>query len=242
MAERNAPNSCAQAPARGPRLFRTCKDGRASISGFLEDYALVIQAYISLYEVTFAEKWLREAEAPDATTCWPISSTPPSSSFSTPTATPSRSLPAKKSCSTTCIPASNSVMAHNLRRLGRHLEDAEYLDLAAAMLAQVQALVVKEPQHLTNWACLYAALLRPGAEMAIGRPRSRGISAGAEPAFSARYGTGRHRTGQHPAPAARPPAPERTHDGIRLPQPRLPATGALGGRGAGAAGLACRPG
>jgi uncharacterized protein YyaL (SSP411 family) len=27
--------------------------------------------------------------------------------------------------------------------------------------------VVQEPQHLTNWASLYAALLRPGAEVAI---------------------------------------------------------------------------
>jgi uncharacterized protein YyaL (SSP411 family) len=42
----------------GVRLFRTCKNGRASISGFLEDYALVIQAYISLYEVSFKKKWL----------------------------------------------------------------------------------------------------------------------------------------------------------------------------------------
>jgi uncharacterized protein YyaL (SSP411 family) len=73
----------------------------------------------------------------------------------------------KKELFDNVIPASNSVMAHNLRRLGRHLENARYVDLANEMLAQVRHLVVKEPQHLTNWAALYAALLRPGAEVAI---------------------------------------------------------------------------
>ena len=63
-------------------------------------------------------------------------------------------------------------MAHNLRRLGRHLENARYTDLATSMLAQVRHLVVKEPQHLTNWASLYAALLRPGAEVAILGPEA----------------------------------------------------------------------
>nr|GFC53013.1 hypothetical protein [Tanacetum cinerariifolium] len=33
----------------GPRLYRTWKNGRATINGFLEDYALVIEAYTSLY-------------------------------------------------------------------------------------------------------------------------------------------------------------------------------------------------
>lgn len=40
------------------------------------------------------------------------------------------------------------------------------------MLAQVRHLVVKEPQHLTNWAALYAALLRPGAEVAVIGPEA----------------------------------------------------------------------
>jgi uncharacterized protein YyaL (SSP411 family) len=73
----------------------------------------------------------------------------------------------KKELFDNVIPSSNSVMAHNLRRLGRHLENARYVDLATAMLTQLRHLVVKEPQHLTNWAALYTALLRPGAEIAI---------------------------------------------------------------------------
>jgi uncharacterized protein YyaL (SSP411 family) len=66
-------------------------------------------------------------------------------------------------------------MAHNLRRLGRHLELPDYVDLSAQMLAQVKPLVVKEPQHLANWAALYAALLRPGAEVAIIGPEADAV-------------------------------------------------------------------
>ena len=155
----------------GPRLYRTCKDGRASISGFLEDYALVVQAYISLYEVTFTEKWLREAET---LTEYVLSNffDPSETQFFYTDSSAEALIVRKKELFDNVIPGSNSVMAHNLRRLGRHLENTRYTDLATAMLAQVRHLVVKEPQHLTNWASLYAALLRPGAEVAIIGPEA----------------------------------------------------------------------
>ncbi len=175
VAERNA--RFIEANLRdGAGLFRTCKNGRASISGFLEDYALVIQAYISLYEVSFAEKWLREAEVLTAYVQANFFDSAENQFFYT----DSRAEPLiarKKELFDNVIPASNSVMAHNLRRLGRHLENPEYMDLATAMLAQVRHLVVKEPQHLTNWAALYAALLHPGAEIAITGPQTEDFRA-----------------------------------------------------------------
>jgi len=44
-------------------LLRTYKDGRAKIGAFLEDYALLADALVSLYETTFDPRWLREARA-----------------------------------------------------------------------------------------------------------------------------------------------------------------------------------
>ena len=150
----------------GAGLFRTCKNGRASISGFLEDYALVIQAYISLYEVSFGESWLREAET---LTEYVLANLfdPAETQFFYTDATAEALIARKKELMDNVIPSSNSVMAHNLRRLGRHLENARYTELATNMLAQVRHLVVKQGQHLANWASLYAALLRPGAEISI---------------------------------------------------------------------------
>ncbi|MFD1871550.1 thioredoxin domain-containing protein [Hymenobacter bucti] len=155
----------------GPRLYRTWKNGRATINGFLEDYALVIEAYISLYEATFAESWLREAEV---LTSYVLDNffDPAEQQFFYTDASAEPLIARKKELFDNVIPGSNSVMAHNLLRLGRHLENAHYQALAAAMLGQVQSLVVKEPQHLTNWASLYVALVRPGAEIAITGPQA----------------------------------------------------------------------
>ena len=170
MAEHNA-RFIQQNLRDGARLFRTCKHGRASISGFLEDYAQVVQAYLSLYEVTFAENWLHEAETLTEYVLGHFFD-PEENQFFYTDSSAEPLIARKKELFDNVIPASNSVMAHNLHRLGRHLENARYIDLAVAMLAQVRHLVVKEPQHLTNWASLYAALLRPGAEVAIIGPRA----------------------------------------------------------------------
>jgi len=42
-------------------LRRTYKDGVAKISGYLEDYALVIEGLLSLHQATFSGNWLRQA-------------------------------------------------------------------------------------------------------------------------------------------------------------------------------------
>jgi len=154
----------------GPRLYRTWKNGRATINGFLEDYALVIEAYVSLYEATFAESWLREAEE---LTAYVLANffDPAEQQFFYTDASAEPLIARTKELFDNVIPGSNSVMAHNLLRIGRHLENVQYQALAAAMLGQVQSLVVKEPQHLANWASLYVALLRPGAEVAISGPQ-----------------------------------------------------------------------
>jgi uncharacterized protein YyaL (SSP411 family) len=39
-------------------LYRVYKDGKVTIAAFLDDYALLAQAYIGLYEITFDKHWL----------------------------------------------------------------------------------------------------------------------------------------------------------------------------------------
>jgi uncharacterized protein YyaL (SSP411 family) len=45
------------------RLHRSYKDGRARFNGYLEDYAMVADGLVSLYEATFETRWLVEADA-----------------------------------------------------------------------------------------------------------------------------------------------------------------------------------
>ncbi|WP_317174938.1 thioredoxin domain-containing protein [Hymenobacter qilianensis] len=155
----------------GSGLWRNYKAGRATIAGFLEDYALVIQAYMNLYEATFDSQWLREAAA---LTDYVQENffDPAENLFFYTDANGEALIARKKELFDNVIPASNSLMAHNLHRLGLHLEKAPQSELAAIMLAQVQELMIKEPQHLTNWASLYAAFLRPTAEIAIVGPEA----------------------------------------------------------------------
>ncbi|WP_396176324.1 thioredoxin domain-containing protein [Flavobacterium sp.] len=68
----NAQFICKNVWSSEGNLFRTYKNGtrggaeqsvaKATINGYLEDYAHVIQAFITLYEVTLDEKWLQNAK------------------------------------------------------------------------------------------------------------------------------------------------------------------------------------
>ena len=44
------------------RLHRSHKDGRARFNGYLEDYAMVADGLVELYEATFETRWLAEAD------------------------------------------------------------------------------------------------------------------------------------------------------------------------------------
>jgi len=65
-AYRDAATRCAEfltEHLRGPdgRLLRTWKEGEAKIDAFLEDYAFLLDALLTLYESTFEARWYHEA-------------------------------------------------------------------------------------------------------------------------------------------------------------------------------------
>jgi uncharacterized protein YyaL (SSP411 family) len=155
-----------QQVSQGPGLFRNYKNGKATIAGFLEDYALLIQAYIRLYEVTFTEGWLLEGRRLTDYVLGHFRDPAESLFFFTDQAG-EKLIARKKEVLDNVIPASNSVMATNLHFLSLFFDQAAYGHLSDAMLAQVKPLVVKEPSHLANWASLYFLKLKPTAEVAI---------------------------------------------------------------------------
>jgi uncharacterized protein YyaL (SSP411 family) len=44
------------------RLWRTHRDGQSKLNGYLEDYALVIDGLLELYQATFETRWFSEAQ------------------------------------------------------------------------------------------------------------------------------------------------------------------------------------
>jgi uncharacterized protein YyaL (SSP411 family) len=61
VAERNAAFLLEKLRSGG-RLHRSYKDGRARFNGYLEDYVMVADGLVTLYEATFETRWLAAAE------------------------------------------------------------------------------------------------------------------------------------------------------------------------------------
>lgn len=154
------------------RLLHMYKDGKAGITGYLEDYAHVIQGLHSLYEITFEEKWIRHAQALTHYTLNNFFDRDEQLFFFT-DAAGEQLIARKKQLTDNVIPASNSVMAHNLLFMGVCLENDEWVQKARDMLGRVSGLLLREPRALANWCSLLAALATPGIQVAIVGERCR---------------------------------------------------------------------
>ncbi|KLT65576.1 thioredoxin domain-containing protein [Pedobacter sp. BMA] len=132
-------------------LFRNFKNGKASITAFLDDYAFLIEALIALYEYDFEEAWLDEAKA---LTDYVLGNfTDAKSPMFFYTSAESESLIARKhEIMDNVIPASNSVMASNLNKLGLLFDEEKYTEKAALMLAAVEPKIKSYGSAYSNWA------------------------------------------------------------------------------------------
>ncbi len=155
------------------RLNRNFKDGKSTINAFLDDYALTAQAFISLYEATFDERWLYHAR--DLTTYALAHFSDPQSDFLFYTSDLDPPLVTRrKEINDNVIPASNSVMAHNLLLLGDYFYNDEWVARARRMMASMtpQILQSQAPDYYSNWSRLYLHCLRQPWEVAIVGPNA----------------------------------------------------------------------
>ena len=150
----------------GPTLYRSYKDGKATIKGYLEDYALTIQAFIELYQLVFDEEWLNLAAALTDYTLGNFYDAE-EHLFHYDDQSDSRLIVRKKELFDNVIPSSNAVMAQNLYILGNLLDNSNYTETAEKMVRQVGKLLVSEPRFMSTWAAVYAMLSRPLAEIAL---------------------------------------------------------------------------
>lgn len=148
------------------KLWHSYKNGRATITAFLEDYAAVIDGYLGLYQITFEEKWLKEATGLCDYTISNFYDT--SEGYFYFTDSEGEALIArKKELFDNVIPASNSIMAQNLYVLGKMLDRADYLDLSDQMLSKMSRIILTDVQWVTNWAALYCQHVTPTTEVVI---------------------------------------------------------------------------
>ncbi len=147
-------------------MYRIYAGGKTTIPGFLDDYAHVALAYINLYQATFKEDWLFEAEKLVNYVIAHFWDENESLFFYT--ADNAETLIArKKEVFDNVIPASNSIMAHVLYQLGILLEHVDYSTKAKTMVNRVGKMLNVDIQYLSNWALLAAQMANQTVEIAV---------------------------------------------------------------------------
>ena len=137
----------------GDRLFRNYKAGRASINAFLDDYALLTEAYVSLYEVTLDPHWLQRSRALVDYCLTHFFDTERGMFFYTSDLDP-KLITRKTETLDNVIPASNSVMANVLFQLGHYFAEPRYAELSLQMLQNVRKDMPRYGSGYSNWAIL----------------------------------------------------------------------------------------
>ncbi|UII24632.1 thioredoxin domain-containing protein [Fulvivirga maritima] len=150
----------------GNKLYRNYKNGKASIDGYLEDYAFVIDAFMALYQATFDESWLKKAKELTDYTLEHFFDKEENLFFYTDNSS-QKLIARKKEIFDNVIPSSNSQMAINLYMLGVLYDDNDYKGTSMAMLSKVKSLLSTEIGYLSNWGNLYTYMATPTAEIAI---------------------------------------------------------------------------
>ena len=128
--------------------------GEASeVIAFLDDYANIIDAFISLYEVTFDEQWLAPAKRLTEQAITHYYNKENGIFFYT--ADDDEQLIARKSeIMDGVTPASNSVMARNFKKLGLFFDDEGYHEIASQLLRNIFPHLSKYGSSYSNWIML----------------------------------------------------------------------------------------
>ena len=150
----------------GEGLFHTWKDGRAQYDAFLDDYALLIEALLDLYTVTFEEAYLEQAREWTHYTIEHFLDKEAGLFYFT--GANQQDIPVRrKDIYDSALPSGNSTMVHNLLRLRILYDEPEYGDLAAAMLGKLRDVLERFPGSFGRWMSAYLLAVYPPIEIAV---------------------------------------------------------------------------
>ncbi|MBB6126828.1 thioredoxin domain-containing protein [Mucilaginibacter lappiensis] len=138
--------------SRISRVYNANTRGEATVA-FLDDYANIIDGLIALYEVTFNEDWLQQAKKlTDAAIEHHYDEVNGIFFY---TADDDEQLIARKSeIMDGVTPASNSVMALNLKKLGLLFDNEDYAAVSAQLLRNIMPQLAKYGTAYSNWTLL----------------------------------------------------------------------------------------
>ncbi len=147
------------------QLFHTYKNGASTISGFLDDYATSIQAFLDLYEITFDSNYFNTAkELLKETDTSFLNEENQLYYFAS---SSSELIVRKTETEDNVIPSTNSIMARNLFRIGTILDDQILLDRSKIMLSAVYNGMEQYGSAYSNWGLLLLDHVKPVNEIVV---------------------------------------------------------------------------
>jgi hypothetical protein len=152
--------------AGGYGLKRSYLNGKASIEGFIDDYACTIQAFLKLYEATLDPQWLTHAQGLLDYTLQHFRD-PKSGYFYFASDIGFGLIVRKIELADHVLPSSNAQMAQNLFLLGHYLSKPEYLSMSRRMLAGMQERMKEDPSFYASWWTLHLLEAYPFYEVAV---------------------------------------------------------------------------
>lgn len=147
-------------------LWHVYNNGKSSVNGHAEDYSFCIEAYISLYEATFDEKWIHEARFLAAYTIDKFYDDSTGFFFFT-SSDDEELVTRKRALDDNVTPSSNSSLAKGLHLLGVHLENDAFLRIASQIMNASKSSFAKYPVQYSNYGMLMLREAYPFYEIAI---------------------------------------------------------------------------
>ena len=155
-----------KADANSFEFYHTYKNGLAKYPAFLDDYAYLIEACISLQEITSDNIYIEYARSLTEYVFENFSSSEEDFFYYT-DKKQNDVIVRKKEIYDGAVPSGNSVMTHNLFYLSVIFDNALWKQNAAGFLSGLSELIIKYPTSFGNWASLLIEVYAEINEIAI---------------------------------------------------------------------------
>ena len=166
-------------------VYRTARGERAHLDAYLEDYAFVTDALVTLYEAGAPESFLHEALALAARFVADFGAED-GAFFST--ASGHEALVARpRESHDGALPSANAVAARALARLARHFERPELAERARRALEAYGAFMERAPRAFATSLAVIELLEAPPRELAVIGPAASAEREALEAALAERY-------------------------------------------------------
>jgi uncharacterized protein YyaL (SSP411 family) len=148
------------------RLYRSYKDGRARLPGYLEDYAAVGLGLLGLYEATLESRWLRAASLFPAAIVELFADSSGSGFFQT---SPEHEalVVRRKDFIDNAVPSGNSLASELFLRLAHLRDRSDYAGYAERILHAMGGVLAEHPDAFGRLLCALDAYINPGFEVAV---------------------------------------------------------------------------